>query len=109
MVSSVFVMLVTDNGESGWSRTSETGEVGKSCCGGDVALRIGEEGIFCMEIKIRHVSTSSELKAIAGGTGEPGTPGSYKSAKLILLRAFLLGDSSLLLHPPVRYTRIRPT
>lgn len=72
MVSSVFVTLVTDNGESGGSRATEAGEVGNSNGFVDPALRVGEEGIFRMEIKIWHASLSAWLKVIAGNSGERG-------------------------------------
>jgi len=53
MVSSVFVELMGDTGEAP-SVTTEILEVGECISWGNVALGVGEEGIFRMEIKARH-------------------------------------------------------
>lgn len=49
MVSSVFVELTGDNGELGTS-TTDCGEEGKCISGSEVALGVGEECIFGMEV-----------------------------------------------------------
>ena len=66
MVSSVFVEFVGDD-DVGGTRTTEVGEEGKTISGREVALWVGEEGMFRMEIKIWHtrsVSLSRVLKLI---------------------------------------------
>lgn len=93
MVSSVFVELVRD-GDEAPSRTTEAGEVGKTISGSDVASGIGKEDIFCMEIKVRHVSLSRVLKLIAWGTGERGTAPKFIKTRYNITRVFLLGDTT---------------
>lgn len=55
MVSSVFVELMAD-GDEAPSSTTLVGEESEGISGRDVALGIGEEGMFRMESKIWHVS-----------------------------------------------------
>lgn len=78
MVSSVFVLFTGDAGEAP-SRTTECGEEGKTICGREVALGVGEEGMFRMEIKARHasrdwVSTVISSEDYVEWTGESVTP-----------------------------------
>lgn len=77
MVSSVSVLFAGDAGEAP-SRTTDSGETGKSIGGSDVAFWVGEEGMFRMEIKVWHasrvwVSTLIKLETYVEGTGESGT------------------------------------
>lgn len=73
MVSSVLVEFVAD-GDEAPSSTTDCGELGKTISGRDIALGVGEEGMFRMEIKIWHVSLVEGLKLILWGTGESWTP-----------------------------------
>lgn len=94
MVSSVLVLLASDAGVSG-TRTTDCGEEGKTISGRDVALGVGKEDMFRMEIKIRaasrHVSPIQlELKPIRWGLGTWGHPNLYKKRDIILLAFFCL-------------------
>lgn len=51
MVSSVFVELMGDDDIS-CTLSGESGEVGKCISGRDVALGVGEEGMFSVEVEI---------------------------------------------------------
>lgn len=78
MVSSVFVLFTGDAGEAP-SSTTDAGEDGKTIGGRECALGVGEEGMFRMEIKVRHasrdwVSTVIWLEDYIKGTGESGKP-----------------------------------
>lgn len=63
MVSSVLVEFVGDDDVGGTS-TTEFGEEGKTISGREVALGVGEEGMFRMEIKIWHTRSASLSKVL---------------------------------------------
>lgn len=94
MVSSVLVELVGDNGKSPFF-TKLGGEKVEGGITWDRTLCVGEEGIFRMEIKIWHASTSSLLKPIGRGLGNEGHPPNlYKKRDIILLAFFCLATAN---------------
>lgn len=70
MVSSVLVEFVGDDDKSG-SSTTEAGEVGKTISGRDVALGVGEEGMFGMKVEL---TPGHGLKPMCENLGNWGTP-----------------------------------
>lgn len=81
MVSSVLVELVAD-GQEAPSITADVSKLGDCVFFVKGASRVGEEGMFCMEIKIRHASKLSDpmwlvLKTYSKVTGNRDTPPAY--------------------------------